>query len=108
MTQHQSRVFHPLVGAIVVAGFVNNAVRHGRATGVRIALAFESDRVILTVSDDGCRFEPGEQDATPTAAEHLGLLTMHERAARIPGQLAVISRPCHGTTIETSAPVTAE
>ena len=106
LTQHQSRVFHPLVGAILVAGFVNNAV--GRATSVRIALAFDSDRVILTVSDDGCGFEPGEQDATPTAAEHLGLLTMRERAARIRGQLAVISRPGHGTTIETSAPVTAE
>jgi signal transduction histidine kinase len=87
---------------------VNNAIRHGGATSVRIVLAFESDRVILTVSDDGCGFEPGEQNATPTAAEHLGLLTMRERAARIRGQLAVISRPGHGTTIETSAPVAAE
>ena len=86
---------------------VNNAIRHGRATSVRIALTFESDRVILTVCDDGCGFEPNEHVA-PAAAEHLGLLTMRERAARIRGQLAIISRPGHGTTIETSAPVAAE
>jgi signal transduction histidine kinase len=33
---------------------------------------------------------------------------MRERAARIRGQFAIISRPGHGTTIETSAPVAAE
>ena len=87
---------------------VNNAIRHGRATSVRIALAFDTDRILLTVSDDGCGFEPDEQTTATAAAEHLGLLTMRERAARIRGQLAIISRPGHGTTIETSAPVAAE
>jgi ligand-binding sensor domain-containing protein/signal transduction histidine kinase len=87
---------------------VSNAVRHGRATNVHITLAFETDRVVLTVTDDGCGFEPGDHEAAPAAGEHLGLLTMRERAARIRGQLAIVSRPGHGTTIETSAPVGAE
>jgi len=87
---------------------VNNAVRHGRAKTVRITVAFETDRVLLTVADDGCGFEPDDHDAAPAVGEHLGLLTMRERAARIRGQLAIISRPGHGTTIETSAPVGAE
>jgi signal transduction histidine kinase len=73
---------------------------------VQITLAFEQDRVVLTVTDDGCGFEP--QERGEPAGEHLGLLTMRERAARIRGQLAIISRPGHGTTIETSAPVGAE
>jgi len=87
---------------------VNNAVRHGRAVNVRITLAFEEDRVVLTVSDDGCGFEPRDRETAASTGEHLGLLTMRERAARIRGQLAIISRPGHGTTIETSAPVGAE
>ncbi|HEY1307249.1 MAG TPA: two-component regulator propeller domain-containing protein [Vicinamibacterales bacterium] len=87
---------------------VNNAIRHGRARTVRINLAFDDDRVVLTVSDDGCGFEPGDREAAPSTGEHLGLLTMRERAARIRGQLAIISRPGQGTTIETSAPVGAE
>jgi len=87
---------------------VNNAVRHGRAVNVKITLAFEPDRVVLTVSDDGCGFEPRDRDTAVSSGEHLGLLTMRERAARIRGQLAIISRPGHGTTIETSAPVGAE
>jgi len=87
---------------------VNNAVRHGRAVNVRITLAFEEDRVVLTVADDGCGFEPRDRETAVSTGEHLGLLTMRERAARIRGQLAIISRPGHGTTIETSAPVGAE
>jgi signal transduction histidine kinase len=87
---------------------VNNAVRHGRAVNVKITLAFEHDRVVLTVSDDGCGFEPRDRDTAVSTGEHLGLLTMRERAARIRGQLAISSRPGHGTTIETSAPVGAE
>ena len=87
---------------------VNNAIRHGRARTVRINLAFDDDRVVLTVSDDGCGFEPDDREVAPSTGEHLGLLTMRERAARIRGQLAIISRPGQGTTIETSAPVGAE
>jgi len=87
---------------------VNNATRHGHATHIRIALEFETDRVRLTVSDDGCGFEPDEHDPAPANGEHLGLLTMRERAARVRGRLAIISRPGSGTTIETAIPLKAE
>jgi ligand-binding sensor domain-containing protein/signal transduction histidine kinase len=87
---------------------VNNAVRHGKATQVRIALAFESNQIRLTVSDDGRGFVPDDQDHAPDTGEHLGLLTMRERAARVRGNLAIISSPGHGTTIETSVPLLAK
>jgi signal transduction histidine kinase/ligand-binding sensor domain-containing protein len=87
---------------------VNNAVRHGRATQVRIALNFEDDRIRLRVSDDGRGFVLDEQDAAPENGEHLGLLTMRERAARVRGRIDIISSPGRGTTIETSVPVMAE
>jgi signal transduction histidine kinase/ligand-binding sensor domain-containing protein len=91
---------------------VRNAVRHGRATQVRIALCFEDDRILLRVSDDGRGFVPDEHEAVARErgdnGEHLGLLTMRERAARVRGRIDIISSPGRGTTIETSVPVLAE
>ena len=74
---------------------INNAVRHGRATQVRIALSFEEDRVVLTVADNGCGFVPDEHDRR-RPGEHFGLLTMRERAARIRGRLEIVSSPGSG------------
>jgi signal transduction histidine kinase/ligand-binding sensor domain-containing protein len=91
---------------------VRNAVRHGRATQVQIALRFEEDRILLRVSDDGRGFVPDEHEAVARErgdnGEHLGLLTMRERAARVRGRIDIISSPGRGTTIETSVPVMAE
>jgi len=87
---------------------VNNAVRHGRATQVQIALNFEDDRIRLRVSDDGRGFVPDDHEAASNTGHHLGLLTMRERAARVRGSLEIISSPGRGTTIETSVPVMAE
>ena len=87
---------------------VNNAVRHGRATQVRINLHFEDDRIRLRISDDGRGFVPDEHEAAPDTGHHLGLLTMRERAARVRGRIDIISSPGRGTTIETSVPVMAE
>jgi signal transduction histidine kinase len=87
---------------------VRNAVRHGRATQVQIALSFEDDRIRLRISDDGRGFVPDEHEAVRGNGEHLGLLTMRERAARIRGRIDIISSPGRGTTIETSVPVMSE
>jgi len=87
---------------------VANAVKHGRASHIRITLGFEKDGVTLTVADDGCGFIPEERDPAPASGEHLGLLTMRERAARLRGRLALISRPGGGTTIEAAVPMAAE
>jgi len=87
---------------------VNNAVRHGRARHIRIALAFEKDQLLLTVSDDGCGFVPDEHDQAPALGEHLGLLTMRERAARVRGRFALVSSPGRGTMIEAAVPLPAE
>jgi signal transduction histidine kinase/ligand-binding sensor domain-containing protein len=87
---------------------ITNAIRHGRATEVHIAVSYEKDRVRLSVCDNGCGFMPDDLQPAPEAGEHLGLLTMRERAARISGRLEIVSRPGSGTTIETFIPVPAE
>ncbi len=87
---------------------VTNAIRHGHATEIRIAVIYEKDRVRLSISDNGCGFTPDAQQPARVAGEHLGLLTMRERAARISGRLEIVSSPGSGTTIETLIPVPAE
>jgi signal transduction histidine kinase len=51
---------------------------------------------------------PDEHDTAPEVGEHLGLLTMRERAARVRGRIDIVSSPGRGTTIETSVPLMAE
>jgi signal transduction histidine kinase len=84
---------------------INNAIRHGRATVVRVALAYHDDELVLTITDDGCGFTPDERDPAPAAGEHLGLVTMRERAARMRGRLTIVSAAGSGTTIETRVPM---
>jgi signal transduction histidine kinase/ligand-binding sensor domain-containing protein len=85
---------------------VNNAVRHGHPTRVAIALAYEPKQVVLTVADDGCGFTPpdGEDPALATG-EHLGLLTMRERAARVRGRLEIRSELGGGATVVATVPL---
>jgi signal transduction histidine kinase/ligand-binding sensor domain-containing protein len=87
---------------------VTNAVKHGRATQIRITLHFDKDGVRLAIVDNGCGFVPEERDPAPATGHHLGLLTMRERAARLRGKLALISSPGVGTTIEAAVPLAAE
>ena len=87
---------------------VANAVKHGRATQIHITLHFDPDGVRLTITDNGCGFVPEEREPAPASGEHLGLLTMRERAARLRGRLALISNPGMGTTIEAAVPLAAE
>ena len=87
---------------------ITNGIRHGHATEVRIVISYEKDRVRLSVCDNGCGFTPDEHQSARETGEHLGLLTMRERAARISGRLEIVSSPGSGTTVETLIPVPAE
>jgi signal transduction histidine kinase len=78
---------------------VTNALKHARPTRLEVRLAYEAERVTLTVTDDGAGFAP---EAVP--AEHFGLLGMRERAARIGATLEVRSAPGEGTTVQVVLP----
>jgi signal transduction histidine kinase len=70
---------------------VSNALRHGRATAIRITLRGEPGAVTMEVRDNGAGFSPGEGG--------LGIRLMRDRAARIGGELAVA--PTDGGTVVT-------
>ena len=86
----------------IVRESVTNAMRHGRAGRVAVALV-RDDRLRLSIEDDGHGFDDGAQrPARPDAG--FGLISMAERAEALGGALAVRSAPGSGTTIEVTLP----
>lgn len=77
-----------------------NARRHARATNVELALAPHGPSVVITVSDDGV----GAVELA-SASGHLGMTTMHARAAAEGCTLTVRSAPGCGTTVTLVVPM---
>ena len=86
---------------------VTNAIRHGRATHIHVSLTFRPDMVGLVVSDNGSGFVVEDYTGSGGAGQHLGLLGIRERAARIRAELRIVSSPGQGTIVEIQAPTTA-
>jgi signal transduction histidine kinase len=78
---------------------LSNAVRHGRASVVKMKLVFAPAEVRLTIADNGRGF--------PTAQprEGLGLSNMRAGLARLGGTLEIRSRPSLGTTLVAVVPI---
>ncbi len=79
---------------------VSNALRHARASVVRVTLRDETDALRLVVEDDGIGFDPA---AVPRGA-HLGLLGMTERVRSAGGTIELESRPGAGSRIAARIP----
>ncbi len=85
----------------IVRTALGNAVRHARATRIRVQLLGSADSVQLVVLDDGVGF-----DAAQPESGGLGLRTMRSRAAEMGGTLAIETRPGGGTRVKVSVPRT--
>jgi signal transduction histidine kinase len=81
---------------------LSNVARHARAANVAVSLETLEGRVVLTVKDDGCGFEPA-------AAERrgMGMMNMAARAAEVGGSLDVFGQAGGGTTLRFSVPCAA-
>jgi signal transduction histidine kinase len=100
-----SRPLHPLVrddcyriGREALA----NALRHARASSIRIEVAYYADRLRLWVSDDGRGMERSVLESGRPG--HWGMLGMRERAKHIGATITVRSEPGVGTEVELSVP----
>jgi two-component sensor histidine kinase len=85
---------------------VGNAIRHGHATRIAIELEYQKDTVLLSVTDDGCGFDPG--DPASSTAGHWGIASMRERAASVGGSFNIMSRVGGGTQVEAVVPFQAD
>ena len=68
---------------------VSNAVRHGKAKNLVIALAWDKSEIRLSASDDGCGFPKQGNDEQNTKA--IRPWSIHERVKQLGGQLALYS-----------------
>jgi signal transduction histidine kinase len=82
---------------------VRNAVRHGEASRIAIAVGDAAGRPELTVTDDGRGFDP---DLPPAdGEEHFGLRLMRDLASDAGAELTVESSPGAGTTVRVAGPL---
>lgn len=99
-----NRLKLPAAAEMQVLGIVRealtNAGKHSQAKTVRVLVRCKSGgHYTLLVEDDGVGTElPCARTGRP--GEHVGLLIMKERAARLGGDLRVESEPGEGTRIE--------
>ena len=80
---------------------INNSVKHARARRIMIDLHFDTDALQLRVRDDGCGFDPQNQNGDG----HFGLIGMRERAQEIGGELRILSETESGTEIIVNVPL---
>jgi PAS domain S-box-containing protein len=78
-----------------------NVSKHARARRVEVLLEGATDRVCLTVSDDGIGFSFNRTAAQPG----LGIVNMRERVRWVRGNLSIVSQPGHGTRLNVEVPL---
>ena len=81
----------------IVRELAVNAVRHGRAHEIRVAGSLEQDKLLFSVRDDGCGFDPA---AAPGMDEgHFGLHGVRERIESMEGEMNITSAAGRGTKV---------
>ena len=84
---------------------LSNVKKHSEATRAGVRLKYESDRIILTVTDNGKGFELPRRLSDMANQGKLGLTGMEERAELLGGALLVQSRPGEGTIVTAELPL---
>jgi len=83
---------------------LQNAVKHSRAREFSVELRGARDESLLIVSDQGIGFDQTET----MKGRGLGLISMRERLQLVGGNLAIESKPGHGTTVRARVPTKSE
>jgi two-component system NarL family sensor kinase len=97
----------PLPAAVETAAFriavegLTNAARHSGARRCDVAVEVSAAAVRIEVADDGIGLDPSRPP-------HVGLWSMHERAAEVGGRCAVLNRPGGGTVVRATLPLTVD
>lgn len=85
---------------------VTNALKHGRANSVTIAVATDHDRLTMTVVDNGCGFDTAI--ATEGRRGHFGCAGIRERGRKIGAEVAWRSVLQRGATVEVTLPLSGD
>ncbi len=93
---------------------LNNALKHGKASRIRVDMQTGTAFFEIKVEDNGCGFDAdallsanGNSNPTPGRRVGNGLRNLQQRLADTGGQCTVHSRPGHGTTVTLTVPLRA-
>ncbi|WP_421829521.1 histidine kinase [Larkinella sp.] len=92
-TQHRRDFF------LIYKEILHNIVRHAHAHTVTINLTVAQETLGLVIRDNGVGFNPA------SLRTGSGLTNMHQRMARLGGEIDIRSQPGEGTTITVRCPV---
>ena len=87
----------------IVRELTINAVRHGRASDIKVAGCVDGGRLHFSVRDNGCGFDP--ESAPGMRDGHFGLQGIRERIETLEGTVSVESAPGRGTKASMSIPL---
>lgn len=85
----------------IVQEGLTNTIRHGAAKHVRLVLSAQPRGFALTLSDDGCGFDPGREFVD---GRTFGLMGMRQRVRSFGGSLVIDSAAGRGTTLRVEVP----
>ena len=91
--QISDSTFHTIL--CIIRELTANGVRHGQATSLRIAGAIEGGRLLFSVCDNGCGFDPAKVKGVEHG--HFGLQGIRERVKKLGGRMEMESSPGRGT-----------
>jgi PAS domain S-box-containing protein len=83
----------------IVQEAVNNCLEHAEAKTLTIKVNFENNRLIVSIQDDGCGFEPEEAKDFG-----IGLRTMKNRARKMEAKLSIDSSD-NGSSLLLNVPI---
>jgi two-component system sensor histidine kinase UhpB len=89
----------------IVQEALANAIKHSGGRHLLVSLKSASDRLTVSVRDDGGGFDVADAQARAGDAGSIGLSSMRERAALAGGRLEIDSSVGQGTTIRASFPI---
>src|SRR5262245_20206638 len=80
---------------------LGNTAKHAKARLVRVTVARNDGKVLLTVADDGCGFDLGEA----RGRGGLGLISLDERVRLVGGQVTINTSRLGGTEVRIVVPL---
>ncbi|MCF8112205.1 MAG: PAS domain-containing protein [Desulfobacteraceae bacterium] len=83
---------------------MNNAAKHGQPENIRLSLKKNSDRIELTVADDGSGFDVESRLNSSDPMSGHGIQGMRERANVCGGKFEIRSAPGDGTLVSVGFP----
>jgi ligand-binding sensor domain-containing protein/signal transduction histidine kinase len=90
---------------------LNNVLKHSAASALRLDIAADADRLLITIRDNGRGFVPAPETECPgrdgAAARGNGVHNMRQRLRDAGGQCVIQSAPGQGTCVSLNMPLNA-